>query len=571
MSDWKTLAGRFPSVEDRLAALHRICAGDDPELDLLCVEFVDEVVASGDVMRAFDRAARERRPVLPAAPDTRGSTAQGPRDLVLKRYELRDAIESVIAAIGRRSHVTPALALWLFETAKLWSAERRKSLHAIDEANVTPEVLARGIESLVGYAAANPDPGGEILRDVAMAWVGKPGWFVELVSRIAADDRASDALADGLYNAEVEAGDPIDDEARARLLVHALDAPSGARALALAALARYRDTDGIFDVVVAALRDPSAHCRVVEGAARLAIARRLFAQPVLEAAAGCREEGRAGERARPDLAEAVAALVKACRVALSPAPTASPGERASVVEGVFYVSGCVAIDNVAVAAVRRPLALAPASDWRTDEDEVAVAVVGASTASYHVAPVRFAMQQTGASGARRNVIIAGTLDGRVVVLVHSPFSRGSWGADNFALGFRPSDRSWVAYRAEAGGLAVASDLVAVVGESDLTSVAFGEAIAWNDANGLRIVADTTPYHLDDWECSVEVAAGMAAREARQSERSATSVPAARITAGCPTWRGGEPRDGCAWSGGVAIVLDRELDGDRSALLWIDRP
>jgi hypothetical protein len=580
-ADWKTLAGGRlfgRGIDARLAAFHRICATSDPELDTLCVTFVDEVVASGDVKRALERAARERPAAVPDTPDTGGAAARGPHDLVIKPYALREAIESVIAALGRRSHVRSGLALWLFETAKLWSAERDLSLRAIEEAHVTPDVLARGIDSLVGYAEANPDPGGEILRDVAMAWVGKPGWFSALVARIAASDPASDALADSLYDAEVEArepfssSDPVARKARESLLVHALDAPSGARAISLAALATYHDADGIADLVVAALRDPTAHCRVVEAAARLAIARRMYEQPVHEAAEACAgAEGRQGERAREALAEAVAALVVACTTSQR-RDVLAPGEHASFVAGLFSITGGAAVDDLAIAAVRRPLALAPSSDWRTDEDEVAVAVAGPNTAAYHVAPVRFPMQKTGASGSRRSVAIAGTLDGRVVILVHSPYMRaGGWGSDNFALGFSPRDRSWVAYRSRDGRLVIASELVATIDASELTSVAFGEVIAWRDDDGMRVVADHTPYHLDDWEHSPELLAAMAARDAAGAESwTPTRVAASRITAACPSWQGEGERAGIAWRDQVAVVLDREIEGGRSALVWLDR-
>jgi hypothetical protein len=574
-ADWKRLARG--ELADRLAALARIAATDDDRLDVLGTAFVDEVVRSGKVKAALDQAvnATASPKAVPARPATKGSKAKGPRELILEPYEVRGAIPPILAALGRRSHVRPDLARWLFEAAKLWPAEREHALAALDDARVEPEVLADGTDAIVAYAAANPDPGGDILRDLATAWIARPAWLTALLARIAVDGRASDVLADGLYGGLPEPGPGWDAENRARLLAWALDAPSGARAFALGTLATGDDGDGVLEVVVAALADPAAHARVIEAAARLAIARRLFEPRVLEAAERCELEERTGdEAATSDMTEAVAAFVAACRAQLAPPPTAIPGEHVSVVEGRFALEGFAIIDELTATAVRRARILAPETDWSTDEDEIGVAIVGPGHAAYHVAPVRFAMRRSGGAGARREVTLAGVLDGRVVVVVKSPFSddRG-WGNDNYALGVAPRDGMWLAYREHAGRLVVAAELPGAVDETELPRVCYGEAIVWSDPDGLRVVADGTPYHLDDWELTDEVRAAFEARDAARARapwQPLTDDPVDLASAWPALAENTEGAELCAMTRGADDVVVMATGAERSALIWLRR-
>jgi hypothetical protein len=453
--DWKTLASPRAPIAERLEALGRIArdpAGDAAraaQLDLLCTAFVDEVVRTGKVKAALDAAARRasQPAAVPARPDTGGPKAKGPSDLICKPYEVRDAITPILYALGRRSHVRPALARWLFEAAKLFSHERGHALAALAEARVDPKVLTDGIEALVTFAAARPDPGGDVLRDVARAFSRRPDWALALVDRIARDRAAADALADHLYGDDLAAApDPAADALRREWLHHATHAPSGARAVALRALANLSGTGGLEAVIVAALTDRAAHGRVVEAAARLALGRGVWSRAVVEAAEGSLGVERPGsDMMRTKLAEALHAAVRSGTAALAAPPAATGGARLSVVEGPFLCGEPAFAGALAVAAYRRAVVETPYSDWRTDDDEIGLAVAGPGAATRHVAPVRFEIRAAGGSGARRVVELAGILDGRAVLVIRSPFSdaRG-WGNDNYALGCAPATGAWVA-------------------------------------------------------------------------------------------------------------------------------
>jgi hypothetical protein len=560
--DWKTLAKARAPIEERIEALVRIVraaldadAGtraDATELDVLCTAFVDEVVRSGKVKPALDDAASRasRTAVVPARPDTGGPRARGPSELICKPYEARSAIPPILYALAHRSHANRELARWLFEAAKLWSHERDHALAALGRARVEPEILADGIDALAAFAGARPDPGGDILRDVARTWLARPGWLLALVDRVARDRAAADALADGLYGDDLAgAAGAGADAARAEWLQHATHAPSGARAVALGMLAhvggndggdrsdRDGDNNGLEAVILAALDDRDAHGRVIEAAARLTLARSVWSRAVVEAAERCRAARPAEGRVEVQVAEALDALLRSGAAALAPPPTETAGARLSIVEGPFVCNGLAFAGALAVAGYRRPVTLAPQSDWRTDDDELGLAVVGPGVAARHVSPVRFAARATGGSGVRRSIDLVGVLDGRAVLAITSPFSdeRG-WGNDNYALGCDPAAGTWVAYREDGGRLVVAGELAGEVPEAELPRLCHGEAIVWLDAGVAHVVADGTPYHLDDWEIDDAVSAAL---EARRQARARTPWTALELGGDAAwTFRGG---------------------------------
>lgn len=600
--DWKTLARPRAPIDERLEALVRIVrdpAGDDarrPSLDVLCTAFIDEVVRSGKLKDALDDAARlaTRSDAVPARPDTGGPRAKGPSDLICKPYETRGAIPPILYALGQRSHARPELARWLFEAAKLWPHERDHALAALELARVEPGILADGLDALVSFAAARPDPGGDILRDVARAWCARPTWILALVDRVARDRAAAGALASGLYGDDLAAAPEASaDTMHREWLHHATHAPSGARAVALGMLATLTGTDGFEAAIVAALDDRGAHERVIEAAARLALRRRVWSRAMIDAAERCR----AAEPAPPsrtlqiDRAEALQALVRSGTAALAPPPSATASPRLAIVEGPFRCDGLAFVGPLAVTGYRRALVEAPYSDWRTDDDEIGVAVAGPGVAAHHAAPVRFAARRTGASGARRAIDLAGVLDGRAVLVITSPFSdeRG-WGNDNYALGFDPATASWVAYRGDAGTLVVDRELTGAVTEAELPQLCHGEAIVWIDTGGAHLVGDGTPYHLDDWELADEVSAAMEARRGARARApwtalelggdapwtfrgDAVSVPLPgfddELAAAWPSYRrdAEAAASAIAHGGHLALAIQMAAPAFRGALIW----
>ena len=616
--DWKTLAKARAPIEERIEALVRIvraaldanadagARADDTALDLLGTAFVDEVVRSGKVKTALDDAAsRASRPVaVPARPDTGGPRAKGPSELIWKPYEVRSAIPPILYALAHRSHANRELARWLFEAAKLWSHERDHALAALARARVEPEILADGIDALAAFAGARPDPGGDILRDVARTWLARPGWLLALVDRVARDRAAADALADGLYGDDLAgaagAGADADadadaDAARAAWLHHATHAPSGARAVALGMLAHVGGSDGgnagLEAAILAALDDRDAHGRVIEAAARLTLARSVWSRAVVDAAERCRAARPEEGRVEVQVAEALDALLRSGAAALSPPPTETAGARLSIVEGPFACDGLAFAGALAVAGYRRPLTLAPQSDWRTDDDELGLAVAGSGVAARHVAPVRFAARATGGAGVRRSLDLVGVLDGRAVLVITSPFSdeRG-WGNDNYALGCDPATGAWVAYREDGGRLVVAGELAGEVPEAELPRLCYGEAIVWLDGGVARVVADGTPYHLDDWELDDAVSEALEARRQARARLPWTALElggdaawtfrgggrsvqladfGAELAAAWPAYRDDTEFSLAAAAHGddLALAIQHRVPALRSALIW----
>jgi hypothetical protein len=269
--------------------------------------------------------------------------------------------------------------------------------------------------------------------------------------------------------------------------------------------------------------------------------------------------------------DAVHALVATCEASVAAPPSATPGHRVSAVEGAFSLSGSAVVDGLAVAAVRRTLAIVPLSDWRTDEDEVAVVVVGPSCAMYRAAPVRFPIRPTGGSYLRRVARLAAVQADRAVVVVQSPFAdKRGWGNDNYALGYSPRDDSWVTYREERGRLVVAQQLRAVVDETELTQLCFGEAIVWCEGSGVRVVVDDTPYHLDGVEPTRDVRRALDARAKTRGLKIANEKGLADVLAAAwPAYdRDRAKVQSIGWDDQVAAIVDQ--GAARSAFVWFRR-
>lgn len=571
--DWQLLAKRGGDIHERLAAAARVLRTDDPRVDVLCTTFVDVSVATGNIRRAFDDAiaAALAGKAVPARPDNGGAKAGGVAAQNWAPYEVRQFNEPVFEALARRAHERPALARWLFEATKLYPAERMQALAALDEARAD-DAFADGIASIVTLAAAQSDPGGDLLRDLAAAWVTRPAWLVALLEAVADAPRAAQHLADALYAAELP-GPAIDEALRPRVVELAKTAPSGARALAIATLRLFASTDELDSILVAALADEDAHERVVEAAARLAAARGIVTAAVIDAAALAAE--------RDDDIEALDALLASGRAALSGEPTTRASTTSSVVEGSFQLGEPFVVGELTATSVHRVRMEVPSSDWATDDDEVGVAVVGRDVAAYHVAPVRLASRRTGAAGARRHVAIVGVHRGRLVLSITSPFSdRRGWGNDNYVLGCDPRDGTWVAYRVEGEALvldrALDRALDAPIEETALPQASFGEAIVWSDEAGLHFVPDGTPYHLDDWQTNPIVSHALDARAAARARREAALLDADAEPALHDELAAAWPRYDVAEQQALRVLgvpggrVARVAMPERQALIWLAR-
>jgi hypothetical protein len=203
---------------------------------------------------------------------------------------------------------------------------------------------------------------------------------------------------------------------------------------------------------------------------------------------------------------------------------ATPADGVDLSKAVRVEIPCMAAGRVLVVgskawfAWHRIVKRSPGNEWRTDHDEFGLAALDLETATVESwkLPLEFPVQATGGTGARREFRLELELDGTLVCILESPFSdhRG-WGNDNFVYTFR--EGAW-------GRILRSGPAPLEPGRREDPSFGYchGEAIAWKDASGLRIVADGTPYHLDDWEIAPEVQQAM-------SERSGASAPALEVS------------------------------------------
>jgi hypothetical protein len=167
-----------------------------------------------------------------------------------------------------------------------------------------------------------------------------------------------------------------------------------------------------------------------------------------------------------------------------------------------------------LVAYHRLLRAAPPSQWMTDEDEFGFMDMSIETCpecKLHALPVTLPMSRTGANGARRRFSLATRLGDALICHLLTPFADGSgWGSRNYLFGFTPERAGWDVRTPEP------SELPAVVRESSLKSISYGELVVWEEDGALRTAADGTPYHLDDWEADPSVRQAFAARRAAEA-------------------------------------------------------
>ncbi len=144
--------------------------------------------------------------------------------------------------------------------------------------------------------------------------------------------------------------------------------------------------------------------------------------------------------------------------------------------------------------VHRVLEAAPAEDWADDADEFGVARLGPDGAVVHPLSATWPRKPNGASGAKRRIQVVGRGRGGLLVSIESPFSdaRG-WGKDNFLFVARP-DGTWARLGPDGAGHPVDG-----WEEDPGAAICTGELVVRREGGVVRLVADCTPYHLDDWE------------------------------------------------------------------------
>lgn len=478
--DWQRLANRDQPLAERRALLATMLERDEPRVDTLCATFVEVAVRTTDLYAALDEAtvaALDHRGVPSLSPNA-GAIGLTVRD----RDDAWAQCQPIYETLALRSLRDPALARWSFEAVKL-RLGRMAALIALRHAN--ERMLADGIASLVEISAA---PGGDLLLyDLVSNW-RDPVWLLALLDAVAADERAADQLAHGLRDGHLyPVAMPTTEEQRRRLCALARTAPSGARAVALAALRANESSDELDEIVVAALADRSAHSRVAHNAAQIAISHGLASAPIRDAAMLALDRSREAP---------LVTLVRTC-VATAAQPVAIAGRVASIVSGAIEIGPPFVIGELGTTAVYRSVSAARGA--QLGEDEIAVIVVGDGVAAYHVAPVRLPARERGfaefAPVHRRTVDVVGVVDGWLVLAVGRPYDQERhWGGDCYVLGCEPRSGRWVCFGKARDGehprLVVDRPLDAPVDERSLPSVCFGSAIVWIADGRLRCVPHT---------------------------------------------------------------------------------
>lgn len=146
----------------------------------------------------------------------------------------------------------------------------------------------------------------------------------------------------------------------------------------------------------------------------------------------------------------------------------------------------------------------PSEEWANDGEEFGAIRIDPMTFEVRAIPlpVRFPSRRNGASGAKRQFEPAEPFRGGRLFRMICPFAdRRGWGNDNFLFWLGPDDR-WAQVIVRGGTWDLAFlDAEAGTRDKDLAKVCHGELRIRPGRGLVSLVADTTPYHLDDWEHS----------------------------------------------------------------------
>lgn len=159
--------------------------------------------------------------------------------------------------------------------------------------------------------------------------------------------------------------------------------------------------------------------------------------------------------------------------------------------------------------------------WETDEDEVGMMCLlpgGTPSLAMATLPLRLPIQPTGAAGAKRKFELRAVTESGLLCSLDVPFSdpRG-WGDDNYAYMFDPATRGWsrVSPAEQPPGYRLTALPEPAIAENPDNALCGGELVVYAAPGngGLAFACDATPYHLDDWVRTEEIAAILRAQGA----------------------------------------------------------
>lgn len=158
-------------------------------------------------------------------------------------------------------------------------------------------------------------------------------------------------------------------------------------------------------------------------------------------------------------------------------------------------------------------------DWILDKIECGVLVIkpeNPQILSIHPLPAHLPMKKSGASGSWREFSPETIWNNKMVFCLKSPFSdnRG-WGNDNFLFTFSPEAKQWCQLlpdKEKKWREKPVSEQQKFHEHADYSACG-GEAVLWCENENLSLMADCTPYFLDDWETSPETRTAFHKRDA----------------------------------------------------------